>query len=304
MTANAALDVTYTVPTLTVHGSHRVSSVTQRAGGKGINVAAVLAQLGHEVVVAGCAGGPTGEQIRRDLDVRGLSHRLTDLVGDSRRTVNVVDADTGDATIFNEAGPAQPKSTFDALVRDVVRLVQEVRAQVVVLSGSLPTGFPADAYARLVTQVHEVGVPVIVDADGETLALAVAAHPEIIKPNSAELASATGESDPVTGAAALRALGARDVVVSAGADGVLMLPAAGGNLRARLATPLSGNPTGAGDALVAALAAGLAGGRSNEQIVRDAVAWSAAAVLQPAAGQVDPTDVTRLESQVRTEEIV
>jgi tagatose 6-phosphate kinase len=64
---------------------------------------------------------------------------------------------------------------------------------------------------------------------------------------------------------------------------------------------LAGNPTGAGDALVAALAAGLASRSTWQQTVQDAVTWSAAAVLQPIAGEIDPDDVARLASQVLME---
>lgn len=304
VTANAALDVTYTVPSLIPRGSHRVSTVSQHAGGKGINVSAALAALDRDSVLAGAAGGRTGQQIRLDLDERALTHRLTESEGESRRTVNVVDLNTGDATIFNERGTQQSSSVWSFLVRDVVELIQESAATVVVVSGSMPPGFPEDGYAQLVRVAHDNGARVVLDADGPLLAAGVVAGPDIVKPNAAEITNATGECDLVQGAVALRALGARDVVISVGADGVLFLPSAGPGWRGRLATPLVGNPTGAGDAMVAALAASLAEGWSAQQTIRAAVAWSAAAVLQPFAGWVDPRDVSRLESHVLLEEIL
>jgi tagatose 6-phosphate kinase len=100
----------------------------------------------------------------------------------------------------------------------------------------------------------------------------------------------------------LRSAGARDVVVSDGADGLLVFPLHGRPLRAWLPTPLAGNPTGAGDALGAALASGLEAGDPWPVVARRAVAWSAAAVRQPVAGEVDPDDAIDLESQVRMEE--
>lgn len=56
VTLNTALDITYRVRSLRPHASHRVSEVTERPGGKGLNVARVLAALGHEVTVTGFAG--------------------------------------------------------------------------------------------------------------------------------------------------------------------------------------------------------------------------------------------------------
>ena len=73
-------------------------------------------------------------------------------------------------------------------------------------------------------------------------------------------------------------------------------------LRAALGTPLAGNPTGAGDAAVAALAAGLARGATDRDALADAVAWSAAAVLHPLAGQVRQDDIDRLRPLVRVEQ--
>ena len=303
VTPNAALDVTYEVDALTRHTSHRVRAVTERAGGKGINVASVLAQLGHEVVVTGCSGGATGAMIRADLDARGVSHSFADSDGEARRTLTVVSRSDGDATVFNEPGPVQSPEAWQGLLDHVRGLVAETSASVVVLSGSLPPGAPADGYAALVHLCREAGAAVILDADGESLRLALAAGPDVVKPNRHELAQATGTNDVTAGVEELRALGARDVVVSAGPDGLSWYAADGGTVRARLETSLEGNPTGAGDAVVAALAAGLLDDRPHDLVVRDAVAWSAAAVLQPVAGVVDPIDVARLAAQTLVEDV-
>jgi tagatose 6-phosphate kinase len=67
VTLNTALDITYRVRSLRPHASHRVSEVTERPGGKGVNVARVLAALGHEVTVTGFAGGHTGAVLRSML---------------------------------------------------------------------------------------------------------------------------------------------------------------------------------------------------------------------------------------------
>lgn len=60
-----------------------------------------------------------------------------------------------------------------------------------------------------------------------------------------------------------------------------------GRWRARPARLLRGNPTGAGDALVAALALGLARGHSLPEMLRAGIGASAAAVLAPVAGEID-----------------
>ncbi|MFE1957164.1 1-phosphofructokinase family hexose kinase [Streptomyces sp. NPDC059479] len=67
VTLNTALDITYRTSALVPHTTHRVSEVIERPGGKGLNVARVLAALGHETVVTGFAGGRTGDVLRELL---------------------------------------------------------------------------------------------------------------------------------------------------------------------------------------------------------------------------------------------
>ena len=100
VTLNTALDITYRVPSLRTGASHRVSEVLERPGGKGVNVARVLAALGHEVTVTGFSGGPTGRVLRDRL-----TDALVPVSGATRRTVTLVDDRTGATTHLNEPGP-------------------------------------------------------------------------------------------------------------------------------------------------------------------------------------------------------
>ncbi|MCP2257874.1 tagatose 6-phosphate kinase [Streptoalloteichus tenebrarius] len=284
VTLNAALDTTYDVDRLVPHASHRVREVRHRAGGKGVNVARVLQALGHPAVVTGFAGGPTGGAIHDDLARADLVDALVDLPGESRRTVTVVSAADGDATVFNEPGPHVDAEDWHRFLSRFATLARD--AAVVVLSGSLPPGVPADAYAELTRLAAEHGARTIVDAEGEPLRLAVRSRPDVVKPNADELRRTTGRPEPEAGAALLRDAGARAVVASLGAEGMLVVSDQGA-WRASPPERVAGNPTGAGDACVAALAVGLRDGLDWPATLREAVALSAAAVLHPAAGGFD-----------------
>jgi tagatose 6-phosphate kinase len=159
-------------------------------------------------------------------------------------------------------------------------------AEAVVLSGSLPPGLPADAYAVLCRLAAEAGVPAMLDADGEALRLGLAGRPALVKPNRDELARVTAQVDPVAAAEVLRAAGASAVVVSLGAEGLLAVTEQG-RWRVAPAVRVAGNHPGAGDAAVAALTAGLVSGRSWPERLADAAALSAAAVSAPLAGSFD-----------------
>ncbi|MDT0431167.1 MULTISPECIES: 1-phosphofructokinase family hexose kinase [Streptomyces] len=284
VTLNAALDVTYNVDALVPHGSHRVDESFSRAGGKGVNVARVLSALGVPAVVTGLVGGPTGRAIRDDLGAAQLVDELVPMAGDSRRTVTVVSREDGDATVFNQSGPHVDKATWADFLARFTQLVRGV--QVVVLAGSLPPGLPTDAYARLTRLAADAGAMTVVDAGGPALLAALGARPTVVKPNAAELAEATGHADPEAAVASLRARGAVCVVASHGPEGLHAVTPAGA-WRAVPPRRLAGNPTGAGDACVAAIAAGLLAAAPWPAILREAVALSAAAVPCPLAGDFD-----------------
>ncbi|MDH2391569.1 1-phosphofructokinase family hexose kinase [Streptomyces sp. HNM0663] len=284
VTLNAALDVTWHVDRLTPRSSHRVETAHERAGGKGINVARVLAFLGHTPVATGLAGGPTGRLIREGLHATGIRDEFVDVAGDSRRTLAVVSHDDGDATVFNGRGPQVTEAEWEAFRQHYASLLPEAR--VVVLSGSVPPGLPGNAYAQLIRDAAKAGAATVVDTSGPALTATLKAGPDVVKPNADEITAATGRHDLQVAAAALRAWGACTVVASAGPEGLYALTPDGGWL-AKPPERLSGNPTGAGDACVAALAAGLAAGAPWADTLREAVALSAAAVPCPVAGDVD-----------------
>ncbi|CAM3564123.1 1-phosphofructokinase family hexose kinase [Stackebrandtia soli] len=301
---NPALDVTYHIDeTIRPHATHRVRRVDVAAGGKALNVARVLDTLGTRVTVTGLLGGTNGDKITAALPAT-VPHTFVPIDGESRATIVV--ADGTDATGFFEAGPTITAAAWAGLRRRVAGFLPV--ANVVVLSGSMPPGLSTDAYAELVRASVEHGRYTVLDADGEALTAALRHHPDVIKPNTAELAAAVPELDTSTidGAFAaadrLREAGARAVVASRGADGLIAVAEDGTRWQATLGEALAGNPTGAGDACVAGLVRGVQYGYDWPGRLREAVALSAAAVLSPVAGAVDVHDYLRFRRRVTVTE--
>lgn len=295
VTLNTAVDVTCHVDEVRPHSSHRVRGVTRRAGGKGVNVARVLHALGHDVVATGLAGGPDGRFLRTDLARSGVAAALVAVGGHTRRTLTVVDAD---ATVFNEPGPQVAPAEWRAFLTTYESLL--ARARLVVLSGSLPPGVPDDAYAVLGERADRAEVPIVLDSDGAPLLLGLAGGPAIVKPNADELARLVPDTEPHEAARTLRAAGAKAVVASLGPEGLLATTGTG-DWRACPAQRVAGNPTGAGDAAVAALAAGLVAGQNWPELLTHAVALSAAAVLTSTAGGFDADAYRRFLPRIRIE---
>ncbi|MFD6906222.1 1-phosphofructokinase family hexose kinase [Streptomyces sp. NPDC060077] len=287
VTLNTALDITYRIPSLRAGSSHRVSEVTERPGGKGVNVARVLAALGHEVTVTGFSGGTTGHVLRDRLtEVPHLTDALVPVSGTTRRTVAVVDARSGDTTQLNEPGPAVSHAEWFAFQEVYEDLLGSASA--VALCGSLPPGVPVGAYAGLIRTARAAGVPALLDTSGAALRRGVAGRPDILKPNADELAELTGSHEPLRATQDARRRGAGTVVASLGPQGLLAVTP---DARWHATPParLTGNPTGAGDSAVAGILSALVEHLPWPDRLSRAVALSAATVLSPVAGEFDRT---------------
>lgn len=335
VTLNTALDLTYGVPELVPHASHRVSEMSERPGGKGLNVARVLSALGHRTVVTGFAGGATGAVLREllaDLSPQEptdpgagspdaphvpepgtapaatapattaptpVTDALVTVAGNTRRTIAVVDRATGDTTQLNEPGPLVTADEWAALLGRYEELL--AGADAVALCGSLPPGIHVGAYAELVRSARTAGVPVLLDTSGEPLRRGIAARPDLIKPNADELAQLTGSREPMRATRDARRRGAHGVIASLGPDGMLAVTP-DGIWQAAPPARVPGNPTGAGDSAVAGLLSGLVEGLSWPDRLRRAVALSTATVLSPTAGDFDRAAYEELLPRVGIEE--
>ncbi|MFD2416226.1 1-phosphofructokinase family hexose kinase, partial [Amycolatopsis pigmentata] len=261
-----AIDVTYEVSAFHAGGTTRVRRVTRRPGGKAVNVARVLTALGDPAVVLAPVGGSTGEEFRSGLTALGVPIEIVHSGHSTRHTVTVVDAATGQASVLTEPAVVDSwpavEERFHALLSS---------ASGVVISGSLPGNVRPEALAVLAGAAREARLPVVVDTSGPALAGALPGKPTVVKPNAAELAELSGHPDVLAAARDLADGHGIAVVVSLGADGLVAVDG-GGGWRARPARPVRGNPTGAGDALVAGLARGLAVGKALGDLLADAVA--------------------------------
>jgi 1-phosphofructokinase len=213
------------------------------------------------------------------------------VAGRTRSNVALAEPD-GTVTKVNEPGAALTAAEFDAVATAV--LSSAGTADWVVMCGSLPPDIPVDVYGRLAGQFAAAGIRVAVDSSGPALLAALAARPDLVKPNREELAEAVGAPLPTLGDAVeaarhLRTLGAGAVLASLGADGALLVDD-DGVLHARAAPVEARSTVGAGDALLAGfLAAGARGGRA----LAEAVAWGGAAACLPGSRMPGPGDIVR-----------
>ncbi|MEC3956899.1 hexose kinase [Nocardia sp. CDC153] len=299
VTMNPAYDMTYRLERLERGRAHRVLSVEQRLGGKGINVTRVLRQLGSSTCATGFAdhtfAAAAADEFPADF-VPALPW--------VRRTVVVSESRDGTATGLWEPGAYIHELHAVDRLRDRIQfLLPELRG--LVISGSLPGGVDDNVPADLARIAVAAGVPTVCDVDGPALKLAAAVAGIVLMPNQDELERLTGvvAERPEAVLTATRPLldaGVRAVIATRGAAGMVAVTATGA-WSAELREPLAGNPTGAGDAATAAVIRALAADREPDwpAVLTDAVATSAAAVVIPVAGEIDLTLRDRLTPTVR-----
>ncbi|HEY2239587.1 MAG TPA: PfkB family carbohydrate kinase [Streptosporangiaceae bacterium] len=288
VTLNAALDVAYEAEGPSWQATRDITRVRHRAGGTGVAVARVLYKFGHEVLVAGLAGGATGELIREDLGRSGIPVALTGISQESRRMLAVTDTVSGQVMRLREPGPYVTTEELGRFAGDYRALLSDATA--VVLCGSLPLGLPPEIYGSLATYAAEAGVPVILSTGGEALRYAAARRPDLVVPEDENEPAA--EADPEAAGDALLAQGAVAVAVPAGDR--LTVVTKGGRWQATLAGQTLGLP----GPLVGGLVPGLLLGWSWPDLLRNAAAVAAAATV---AGDVNLTEYERLVDQVEVE---
>ncbi len=319
LTANPSLDRTVGLAAPLRRGAvQRVTSSVVEPGGKGVNVARVVAAAGRRVLAV--LPADAGDPFLAALAAVGLPARPVPAGGPVRTNTAVTEPD-GTTTKINEAGPALSADGARDLVDAVVAAARPDAGRPVaawaVLSGSLPPGAPADLYAALVAPLRAAGCAVAVDTSGPALAALLgpdadpAAAPDVVKPNGEELGELTGEdgdaleADPAAAARAARALvdrGVGAVLVTLGARGaVLVTPEGAWSALPPPVTPRS--TVGAGDsALAGYVLADLAGLPPAERL-RAAVASGSAAAALPGSALPGPDQVHPELVEVRPLEV-
>jgi 1-phosphofructokinase len=276
LTPNPSVDRTVFVDDVVLGSVNRGQRSRSEPSGKGVNVA--LALHAHDVPVRAVvtAGGSVGVQLRQMLDAAGLDTVFVPISGGIRSNISLTQPN-GCVTKINEAGPLLSSDEIDRLLAAVTGQLRG--AGWLVCGGSLPSGVPADWYGQLIELGHRNAVPVAIDTSGEALAESLAAEPDLVKPNVHELAELTGRVPQTLGsvidaAQEVRLRGARTVLASLGADGAILVDAAGA-VWGHAPVEKVVSTVGAGDAMLAGY---LSCRHGRSEALATALQWGAAAV--------------------------
>jgi len=304
VTPNPSTDRTVSLSSALTRGAvHRVSSVSSEPGGKGVNVARALTLAGVDAIaVLPAAAADPFLTLVAGADVPAAPVAVR---GTVRTNLTITEPD-GTTTKLNEPGARLDGAELEALTAAV--LTRAATASWVVLSGSLPPGVPDSWYADVVARLRGLDCRVAVDtSEGPLAALAAGfdrAAPDLIKPNSEELAGLSGRSaadlessvqqgDPAPVIVAARELidrGVGAVLATLGAAGAVLVDADGAWIAAP--PPITPRSTvGAGDSSLAGFLRADVAGADAANRLRMAVAYGSAAAALPGSALPSPAEL-------------
>jgi 6-phosphofructokinase 2 len=300
LTLNPALDVACTAPA--VRPTHKIRTSDERLdpGGGGINVARVLRAMGADPLALIMTGGATGQIVEELLDQEGVRWRSLPINGRTRISLSVHDRQSGFEYRFVARGPELDAAEW----RSALDLLNQMEADWIVASGSLPPGVPADFYAQAASIAAQRGQKFVLDTSGDALQATVGRGIELLKLSLGELEFLTGAvaSRPEQQEKEVMALHARGaarlIAVSLGSDGAL-LGTENGVTRLSVPPVKQQSTVGAGDSFLAGMVLGLSRGMSGPDALALAVAAGSAAVASYGTALVRRRDVEALFRQLR-----
>lgn len=302
VTLNPAIDQTLTIPNFAAGQVNRVDQSQAHPGGKGVNVAACLADDGRSVGVTGFLGRDNAGLFEALFAQKRMLDCFVRVAGPTRTGIKIADPVQRQTTDINFPGLAPNPADREALLMQLAVLP----TQWAVLSGSIPPGLDPTIYRDLIMLLKQQGRRVVLDTSGEALRHALDAAPQIVKPNRQELEQLLDRSLDTSAAIveAARTLierGVELVVVSLGSDGAIFI-SKDDIVTARPPEITVASTVGAGDAMVAGIVASQLDGLSLAECAQLATAFSLSAISQLGSGLSSQTPVAALREQVAVEQ--
>ena len=306
ITLNPALDLAFELEELALGTVNRPKHAQLEAAGKGVNVARVLAALGHDVVVSGFLGRDNDGPFQLAFKHMGVTDAFVRVSGETRINAKLAEK-SGRVTDINGPGIGVDAAQVASLLDTIEQQLNDALADVILVAGSLPPGLSLPAFSELLTHLKATGVPLWVDTSGEALLRAIEIAPEAVKPNELELADWAGSTleshdSRVNATTRLYQVGIKQALLSAGAEGIIWVNARG----AWQATPpnvQAVNTVGAGDTFVAGMLHGLLSQQGEEETLRFATALSAESVRHVGVGTTQADDFSLLLQRTRVQHL-
>lgn len=288
ITFNPSLDYVISVEEFFSGKMNRTTSENIYPGGKGINVSMVLSELGVENTALGFIAGFTGEELKKSLQDKGI---ITDFIQIQNGSTRInVKLRSDEETEINGQGPFVSETDLEKLFDKISALSEE---DILIVSGSVSKGVPQNVYADIVKLCNEKNIRVVIDASSALLWNALEYKPFLIKPNHHELGDIfnrdiQSHDEIVFYAKELQNRGAKNVLVSIGGAGAVLVAEDGQVYEMKAPQGQVLNSVGAGDSMVAGFVAEYLSSNEYEKALKLGIAaGSATAFSEGLATKVD-----------------
>lgn len=294
ITLNPAIDKSAVVDQIVPEHKLRCRHVKREPGGGGINVSRALQKLGAKSVAMFSSGGATGLLLQDLLRNEGIVPQPVEVGNWTRENFIVVESSTNHQFRFGMPGPELTVQEAEAFLMALEKL--QPKPDLVVGSGSLPPGLPADFYARLAQKTKKLGARFVLDTSGESLQQAAKEGVFLLKPNLGELSKLAGvdsihAEEVEEFARQVLAQGPSEVVVVSMGPAGAMLVTKGEAVHVSAPPVHKLSTVGAGDSMVAGMVYSLVQGRSLRETVQFGVACGSAATMNPGTELFKKADV-------------
>lgn len=280
VTLNPCIDKTIYLEQLDVGEYNRVQNTRTDVCGKGVNVSAVLSHLQMKTCCTGFNFRENGQLLEQALEREGIPHDFILADGAIRTNIKLFDSSRQMMTEINESGQEVSAQAADALLKKIEGFLD--KAELFVLSGSIPPGVPKDIYKTIIQMAHRNGIKTILDAAGELFLHGLAAKPYLIKPNTFEFEQVF-QKEIREGMSILEIArgiiqgGIPYVCISMGEKGALLIDKDHAYQAKALPVEVRGL-TGAGDSMVAGMCYAISHQMGAREMLRYAVAAAGASV--------------------------
>lgn len=278
ITFNPALDYISKVDNFEIGKINRTKEEKVLPGGKGLNVSTVLKNLGFQSTALGFIAGFTGKELKTEIEKYGIQTDFIEVKEGITRINVKISSDV--ETALNGNGPIITEEDIEKLLEQISRFNNE---DIVILAGNIPKGIKNNIYEIICSKLEKNGVTFVVDSTKELLINVLKYKPFLIKPNKEELEETFKEKietneDIVKHAEKLQDMGARNVLISLGGDGAILITETKEVYYSKAPKGKVLNTVGSGDSMVAGFIAGYQKNRDyNEAFKMGIAAGSASA---------------------------
>lgn len=306
ITLNPAVDVVYEINAMELVKSNRVDKAYYSPGGKGNNVARVLKNVNKEnITVMGFVGGSRGRWLEKKLDDIGLNVEMVYTSSETRQCIAVTSQ--GETTEILEGDFAVSEKETGSFLEKLEHVISRKKISLATISGSFPQGVTTSFLIKMLHICHKNDVDVMIDSSDQRVKQLLAQRPKWIKPNKFELEAFTEKTidsieDAQDAAKALVRSGAKNVFVSLGSEGLLLVSESE-NYYCEPQPIEVQSTVGAGDATVAGILLGASERKEGLDLLRDGAAFGMASTQEARAGVVHSEVVREMKQKIKCYQI-